>query len=149
MIFLKKRILIIVTLLFIPLYIFSQTSVDYNKLEETIINHKISEVERWKLIYNYINIAKKGQNDEAIINSYKIASVYSIFPENLKYADSALIISKKLNAPKFLAISYLNRGIISMDNSENQVQNSYQSFLFYVSSYSPKDKISHYLALLQ
>ena len=118
MIFLKKRILIIVTLLFIPLYIFSQTSVDYNKLEETIINHKISEVERWKLIYNYINIAKKGQNDEAIINSYKIASVYSIFPENLKYADSALIISKKLNASKFLAISYLNRGIISMDNSE-------------------------------
>ena len=81
MIFLKKRILIIVTLLFIPLYIFSQTSVDYNKLEETIINHKISEVERWKLIYNYINIAKKGQNDEAIINSYKIASVYSIFPK--------------------------------------------------------------------
>ena len=80
MIFLKKRILIIVTLLFIPLYIFSQTSVDYNKLEETIINHKISEVERWKLIYNYINIAKKGQNDEATINSYKIASVYSIFP---------------------------------------------------------------------
>ena len=72
MIFLKKRILIIVTLLFIPLYIFSQTSVDYNKLEETIINHKISEVERWKLIYNYILILFSNNFNRKLIHTHSL-----------------------------------------------------------------------------
>jgi tetratricopeptide (TPR) repeat protein len=74
----------------------------------------------WELIYQYIQDTKKNNNEEGLLNAYKIASVYAEHPKNFKYADSALNIAKKSKNAKLLTIAYLNRGIIYMDESKHQ-----------------------------
>ena len=51
----------------------------------------------WEIINLYIKKSKKEKNEESLLYAYRYASNFSQYPENLKYADSALAIGKKSN----------------------------------------------------
>ncbi|RST26823.1 AraC family transcriptional regulator [Chryseobacterium lacus] len=113
------RKLIITLLLLSPLYfLFSQNSyskeLTYEQIEKKIDAAHGNDVELWKMIRIYIEKAKYDQNPEALVFAYRYASNFSKFPENLKYADSALVIGKSSNDKRLLANAYLNRGIVFM-----------------------------------
>ena len=113
------RKLIITLLLLSPLYfLFSQNSyskeLTYEQIEKKIDAAHGNDVELWKMIRIYIEKAKYDQNPEALVFAYRYASNFSKFPENLKYADSALTIGKASKDKRLLANAYLNRGIVFM-----------------------------------
>ncbi len=113
------RKLIITLLLLSPLYfLYSQNSyskeLTYEQIEKKIDAAHGNDVELWKMIRIYIEKAKYDQNPEALVFAYRYASNFSKSPENLKYADSALVIGKSSNDKKLLANAYLNRGIVFM-----------------------------------
>jgi AraC-like DNA-binding protein len=98
----------------------SQLTKNYDKIEIKITSSSNNPKKMWELIYQYIQDTKKNNNEEGLLNAYKIASVYAEHPKNFKYADSALNIAKKSKNAKLLTIAYLNRGIIYMDESKHQ-----------------------------
>jgi AraC-like DNA-binding protein len=98
----------------------SQLTKNYDKIEIKITSSSNNPKKMWELIYQYIQDTKKNNNEEGLLNAYKIASVYAEHPKNFKYADSALNIAKKSQNAKLLTIAYLNRGIIYMDESKHQ-----------------------------
>ncbi len=113
------RKLIITLLLLSPLYfLYSQNSyskeLTYEQIEKKIDAAHGNDVELWKMIRIYIEKAKYDQNPEALVFAYRYASNFSKSPENLKYADSALVIGKSSNDKRLLANAYLNRGIVFM-----------------------------------
>lgn len=57
---------------------------------------------------------KKRQDNEALFYAYRYASITTAYPANIKYADSALITSKKSSVKKLVLDAYLNRGNINM-----------------------------------
>ena len=71
----------------------------------------------WEIINLYIKKSKKEKNEESLLYAYRYASNFSKYPENLKYADSALAIGKKSNNKKLLTEAYLNRGVVFMSQS--------------------------------
>lgn len=71
----------------------------------------------WEIINLYIKKSKKEKNDESLLYAYRYAGNFSQYPENLKYADSALAIGKKSNDKKLLTEAYLNRGVVFMSQS--------------------------------
>jgi AraC-like DNA-binding protein len=93
---------------------------DIGKIEGKINSEINNPPKMWELIYQYIQDTKKNNNEEGLLNAYKIASVYAEHPKNFKYADSALNIAKKSQNAKLQTIAYLNRGIIYMDESKHQ-----------------------------
>ena len=88
--------------------------------KKKIVSVQNDQAKLWNLINLYINKSKKEKNSEALLYAYRFASNYSIYPTNLKYADSALNVAKKSQNAKLLTIAYLNRGIIYMDESKHQ-----------------------------
>ena len=84
------------------------------EIEKKIDNSNTSTTKRWELINFYITKAKKEHNTEALFYAYRYASIASLYPSNIKYADSALLISKKSDAKKIIVEGYLNRGNINM-----------------------------------
>ena len=84
------------------------------EIEKKIDNSNTSTTKRWELINFYITKSKKERNTEALFYAYRYASIASLYPLNLKYADSALSISKKSNKKKLIVEGYLNRGNINM-----------------------------------
>ncbi|MBF6611056.1 MAG: helix-turn-helix transcriptional regulator [Chryseobacterium sp.] len=86
----------------------------YEQIEKKIDAAHGNDVELWKMIRIYIEKAKYDQNPEALVFAYRYASNFSKSPENLKYADSALVIGKSSNDKRLLANAYLNRGIVFM-----------------------------------
>ena len=103
-----------------PMLLNSQLTKNYDKIEIKITSSSNNPKKMWELIYQYIQDTKKNNNEEGLLNAYKIASVYAEHPKNFKYADSALNIAKKSQNAKLLTIAYLNRGIIYMDESKHQ-----------------------------
>ena len=71
----------------------------------------------WEIINLYIKKSKKEKNNESLLYAYRYAGNFSQYPENLKYADSALAIGKKSNDKKLLTEAYLNRGFVFMSQS--------------------------------
>lgn len=71
----------------------------------------------WEIINLYIKKSKKEKNNESLLYAYRYAGNFSQYPENLKYADSALAIGKKSNDKKLLTEAYLNRGVVFMSQS--------------------------------
>lgn len=97
----------------------SAQSVLNSNLSNEDIEKKIDEYNNepkklWELINFYIKKSKKEKNGEALFYAYRYASISSSYPENLKYADSALITGKRSNIKKILLDAYLNRGNINM-----------------------------------
>ena len=102
------------------LFLNAQLTEKFEKIEGKINSEINNPPKMWELIYQYIQDTKKNNNEEGLLNAYKIASVYAEHPKNFKYADSALNIAKKSQNAKLLTIAYLNRGIIYMDESKHQ-----------------------------
>jgi len=71
----------------------------------------------WEIINLYIKKSKKEKNNESLLYAYRYAGNFSQYPENLKYADSALAIGKTSNDKKLLTEAYLNRGFVFMSQS--------------------------------
>ena len=67
-----------------------------------------------ELINFYISKSKKEQNSEALFYAYRYASMASNYPQNIKYADTALVTTSKSKVKKILLDAYLNRGNINM-----------------------------------
>lgn len=104
---------------------FAAQSVLNSNLSNEDIEKKIDEYNNepqkmWELIYFYIKKSKKEKNDEALFYAYRYASISSTYPENIKYADSALITGKKSGIKKILLDAYLNRGNINMSEEYYQ-----------------------------
>lgn len=84
------------------------------EIEKKIDENNNNPAKLWELINFYIQKSKKDKNNEALFYAYRYASISSLSPSNLKYADSALITSKRSNVKKLVLDAYLNRGNIFM-----------------------------------
>lgn len=84
------------------------------EIEKKIDTYSNDPKKAWELINFYITKSKKEKNREALFYAYRYASMSSIYPLNIKYADSALITAKKSQTKKILLDAYLNRGNINM-----------------------------------
>lgn len=71
------------------------------EIEKKIDEHSNDPTKMWELINFYIKKSKKEQNNEALFYAYRYASITSVYPLNLKYADSALVTGKKLTSKKY------------------------------------------------
>lgn len=81
----------------------SELNYSYEEIEKKIDESNNSSKNLWKWINIYIKKSKKNKNDETLLYAYRIASNYSIFPKNFKYADSVLTIAKATNDRKLLS----------------------------------------------
>lgn len=97
------------------------------ELEKLIDENNTKPAKMWELINFYIQKSKKDQNTEALFYAYRYASISSLPPDNLKYADSALLTSKKSQIKKLVLDAYLNRGNIYM--TMESYQNSLDDIL--------------------
>ncbi|WP_177205416.1 helix-turn-helix domain-containing protein [Halpernia frigidisoli] len=79
------------------------------------------------MINLYIQKSKQERNFETLIYAYRYSTLYSTFPRNIAFADSALSIAKKSNNPEFLSSAYVNRGKTWLD--EKKYQKSLDDFL--------------------
>lgn len=84
------------------------------QIEKKIDENSNDPEKMWELINFYIEKSKNEFNNEALFYAYRYASISSIYPENLKYADSALITAKKSEINKIVLDAYINRGSINM-----------------------------------
>lgn len=84
------------------------------EIEKKIDTYSNDPKKAWELINFYITKSKREKNREALFYAYRYASMSSIYPLNIKYADSALITAKKSQTKKILLDAYLNRGNINM-----------------------------------
>ncbi|WP_374449824.1 tol-pal system YbgF family protein [Cloacibacterium normanense] len=113
----------IVFFVFCLLYVqFNSQDTKIDDLNNETIEKKIDSLHNnpnkaWEIINSYIKKSKKEKNDESLLYAYRYASNFSQYPENLKYADSALAIGKKSNDKKLLTEAYLNRGVVFMSQS--------------------------------
>ena len=80
----------------------NKSELSYVEIEKKIVSVQNDQAKLWNLINLYINKSKKEKNSEALLYAYRFASNYSIYPTNLKYADSALIVGKKSQSKKLL-----------------------------------------------
>ncbi|OWK73155.1 hypothetical protein CBW16_10375 [Flavobacteriaceae bacterium JJC] len=92
----------------------ANASLSNEEIEKKIDSYINNPTKMWELINFYIKKSKKENNKEALFYAYRYASVNSIYPVNLKYADSALVTAKKSEIKKTLLDAYLNRGNINM-----------------------------------
>ena len=99
-------------LLFIPFNLsLKAQNVDYEKLSLDELEESFAQIHDnptgEKVCNIYIKKAKKENNIEALFRAYKIAAFFTENPKNIKYADSTLIIAKKINKPYFLTNAFL------------------------------------------
>ena len=101
---------------------FNSQNTKIDDLNNETIEKKIDSLHNnpnkaWEIINLYIKKSKKEKNNESLLYAYRYAGNFSQYPENLKYADSALAIGKKSNDKKLLTEAYLNRGFVFMSQS--------------------------------
>jgi hypothetical protein len=86
-------------------------NVDYEKLSLDELENSFENIHDKatgeKVCNIFIRKAKKENNIEALFRAYKLAAFFTKNPKNIKYADSTLIIAKKINKPYFLANAFL------------------------------------------
>lgn len=114
--------LLTIAMLFISFLTFAQ-NFDFKTTDNKIIEKKIDSLyninpnEGIKLVILYIRKSKIDKNSEALYYAYRYASKFFKTPENFKYADSALYISRFYNDKKLITDAYLNKGVVLMDES--------------------------------
>lgn len=92
----------------------------YEELEYKIDSLVYNNKNHFQLINFYIYKAKKEKNIEALLYAYRYASKSSKNEKTgIKYADSAILISKKNNDSKLLSEAYLNKGVFLMEHYKN------------------------------
>ena len=105
----------------------SMSKLTNEEIEKKIDMNNSDPEKMWGYINFYIEKSKKEKNNEALFYAYRYASITSSYPSNLKYADSALITSKKSDVKKIVLDAYLNRGNIYM--TEELYQNALNDIL--------------------
>ncbi|ACU07495.1 TPR repeat-containing protein [Flavobacteriaceae bacterium 3519-10] len=98
----------------------SYSTLTNEEIEKKIDSYNNDPDKMWELIKFYVKKSKKEKNNEALFYAYRYASINSIYPINLKYADSALATAKKSGISKIQLDAYLNRGIIQMSEESYQ-----------------------------
>lgn len=116
---------IIFLVLFLPNSNLFCQNYNFDKLNNEEIEKRIDELHNdpkkaWKLIKLYIKKSKSESNKEALVYAYRYAGNFSKSPQNIIYADSALIVSKSSNNKKLITEAYLNRGVVFMSESQYQ-----------------------------
>ena len=96
----------------------SDMSYTYESIEKKIDNLHNNPKEMWKWINLYIKKSKVEKNNETLLYAYRYASNTRSYPDNFKYADSALKVGILSQNKKFLSYAYLNRGTIYMENDK-------------------------------
>lgn len=94
----------------------SNSELSNEQIEKKIDSYNDDPTKMWELITYYIKRSKKEKNNQALFYAYRYASMSSTYPQNIKYADSALLISKESGLKKIVLDAYLNRGNINMSN---------------------------------
>lgn len=127
----------------------------YKKLS-SLINAYAENDERAMVFVNmYIDKAKKESNDLKVIAGYEEAVYYSRNPQRkLIYADSAVIISKRINNDDQIARAQLGKGIIYYYNIRNFKKALEQYIIaFKYSKYSTdaylKNKVVYHLGVVK
>jgi len=92
----------------------SKSNLSNEEIEKRIDENNGNPAQMWELINFYISKSKKEQNNEALFYAYRYASVNSPYPNNLRFADSALTTAKKSQIKKIVIDAYLNHGNINM-----------------------------------
>lgn len=92
----------------------SKSNLSNEEIEKRIDANSGNPAQMWELINFYISKSKKEQNNEALFYAYRYASVNSPYPNNLRFADSALTTAKKSQIKKIVIDAYLNHGNINM-----------------------------------
>ncbi len=116
-----RYILFFLVLLSLKSKIYSQVNnlqaLDNEQLEKKIDNLHNEPKKAWDLIKFYIKKSKKENNKEALMYAYRYAGNFSKFPQNIKYADSALSVGKSSGNKKLLTEAHLNRSVVYMNES--------------------------------
>lgn len=90
----------------------SKKRLDYQEIEAKIDSFHNDQKKAWTLIQHYIKTAKDAGNNEALVYAYRYASNFSVYPQNLDYANLALNTAKNSKDERLLATAYFNRGAI-------------------------------------
>lgn len=99
----------------------------YETIEKNLDNPEIEKEKKWEFIKIYIKKSKKEKSLENLLYAYRYAGSYSDFPQNVKYADSALKTANVSQSKKLITAAYLNRGFVFM--RENKYQNALDDIL--------------------
>ena len=95
----------------------SKSNLSNEEIEKRIDENSGNPAQMWELINFYISKSKKEQNSEALFYAYRYASMASNYPQNIKYADSALSVGKSSGNKKLLTEAHLNRSVVYMNES--------------------------------
>ncbi len=90
------------------------SDLSYVEIEKKIDDYNNNPEKMWELIHFYIKKSKKEKNNEALFYAFRYGSISSKFPDNIRYADSALITANKSGDKRIILDAYLNRGNINM-----------------------------------
>ena len=85
---------------------------EYQEIEAKIDSFHNDQKKAWVLIQHYIKTAKNAGNNEALVYAYRYASNFSVYPQNLEYANLALSTAQNSKDERLLATAYFNRGAI-------------------------------------
>lgn len=99
----------------------------YKQIEEKIDLLHADSTKMWRMINLYIKKSKKEDNFETLIYAYRYSTLYSNYPRNIAFADSALAVAKKSKNPDLLSSAYINRGKAWL--YEKKYQKSLDDFL--------------------
>lgn len=90
----------------------SKKKIEYREIEAKIDSFHNDQKKAWTLIQHYIKTANDAGNNEALVYAYRYASNFSVYPQNLNYANLALTTAKNSQDERLLATAYFNRGAI-------------------------------------
>ncbi len=99
---------------------FENKNLSFRQIEEKIDQLHNNKVEMWKMIKFYIQKSKAEKNHETLVYAYRYATNFSEFPENFKYADSAIAVANSSKNQRLLANAYMNRGVVQMGQVQYQ-----------------------------
>lgn len=92
----------------------------YKEIEQKIDSLHGNPKLMWNMINFYIQKSKQEKNLESLFYAYRYASSFSEYPNNYKYADSALTVAQKSNNKKLISNAYINHGNVEMGQSKYQ-----------------------------
>lgn len=102
-------------------------NLSFSQIENKIDKSHSDSAKMWKLINLYILKSKEEKNYETLIYAYRYSTLYSKYPRNILFADSALQVAEKSGKANLLSSAYINRGKTWMD--EKKYQKALDDFL--------------------
>lgn len=96
----------------------SLSSKTYDYLSQSTVNYKVDSIKSRLYANAWLEKAKSENNDFQLTNAYK-AQINLVSKQfRLSYADSMLIVAKKLNDIELIGSAYMTKGIVHYDRKE-------------------------------